>query len=63
MKEVRVLVICLLLIFVVSGEEDLTCKAGEGVFDYSKRASGTCGIFKITTMQECKVAAEYNIKN
>ena len=29
MKEVSVLVICLLLIFVVSGK-DLTCKAGEG---------------------------------
>ena len=34
MKEVRVLIICLLLISAVSGEEDLTCKAGEGIFDY-----------------------------
>ena len=32
MKEVRVLVICLLLIFVVRGEDDLTCEAGEGVW-------------------------------
>ena len=67
MKEVSVFIICLLLISVVRGEEDLTCKAGEGVA-YGKiftsgPASQCSGISKITTEAECKLAAEYNSKN
>jgi hypothetical protein len=63
MKEVSV-IICLLLLSVVSGK-DLTCKAGEGVFDYTVYASGSqcTGLSKITTAEECKLAAEYNRKN
>ena len=60
-------IIWLLLISIVSGEEDLTCEAGEGVA-YGKiftfgPASQCSGISKITTEEECKLAAEYNSKN
>ena len=69
MKVVSVLIICLLLIFVVRGEEDLTCEAGEGVWKPTDiRTSGSAsqcisGLSKITTYAECKLAAEYNRKN
>ena len=64
MKAVSVLTICLLLIFVVRGEEDVTCKAGEGA-GYDIRTSGSqcSGLSKITTWEECELAAEYNSKN
>ena len=68
MKEVSVVIICLLLISVVRGE-DITCKAGErvtggigGIFT-SGDASQCSGTSKITTWQECKAQAEYNRKN
>ena len=65
MKVVSVLIICLLLISVVRGEEDVTCKAGEGRGYPDIRTSGSqCrGVSKITTEAECKLAAEYNRKN
>ena len=65
MKVVSVLIICLLLIFVVRGEEDLTCEAGEGMPPTDIRTSGSqcSGLSKITTEAECKLAAEYNSKN
>ena len=66
MKEVSVVIICLLLISVVRGE-DVTCKPGEGVFDYkfitSGPASQCSGLSKITTEAECKFAQEDNKKN
>ena len=67
MKEISLFVICLLLISIVSGEEDFTCKAGEGVPNgkifTSGLASQCSGLSKITTEAECKLAAEYNRKN
>ena len=63
MKEISLFVIWLLLISIVSGE-DVTCKPGYGVGIFtSGSASQVCGISKITTWQECKLAAEYNSKN
>ena len=64
MKEVSVVIICLLLISVVRGE-DLTCKPGEGIVPMftSGLASQCSGLSKITTEAECKLAAEYNSKN
>ena len=68
MKQVRVLIICLVLISIVRGE-DITCKPGEGesaiggkIFT-SGDASQCSGISKITTEAECELAAEYNSKN
>ena len=66
MKEVSVVIICLLLISVVRGE-DITCQPGEGneagkIFT-SGLASQCSGLSKITTEAECKLAAEYNRKN
>ena len=55
MKEIILLfIICLLLISVVSGEEDLTCKPGEGIWiptdiRTSGSASQCSGLSKITT--------------
>ena len=66
MKEVSVLIICWLLISVVGGV-GVTCKAGEGAFDYSIFTSGPAsqcsGWSKITTAEECKAAAIYNKKS
>ncbi len=66
MKQVRVLIICSLLLSVVRGT-DVTCKAGEGIpsgrIFTSGSASQCSGISKITTEAECKLAAEYNRKN
>ena len=67
MKEISLYIICLLLISIVSGEEDLTCKAGYGASSgkifTSGYASQCSGISKITTEAECQAAAEYNRKN
>ena len=67
MKVVSVLIICLLLIFVVRGEEDLTCKPGYAIQPTDIRTSGYAsqcsGLSKITTEAECELAAEYNSKN
>ena len=67
MREICLYIVCLLLISVVSGEEDLTCKAGYGASSgkifTSGYASQCGGISKITTEAECKLAAEYNRKN
>ena len=66
MKEISLYIICLLLISAVSGE-DLTCKHGYGMIPTDIRTSGLAsqcsGVSKITTWQECKLAAEYNRKN
>eukprot|EP00942_MAST-04A_sp_MAST-4A-sp1_P001339 g1339.t1 len=55
-----------MVLYVVNGK-DLTCKAGEGVpsgkIFTSGDASQCSGLSKITTWQECKLAAEYNRKN
>jgi hypothetical protein len=68
MKEVSVLITCLLLISVVRGE-DFNCEAGEvllpnpnNIFT-SGSASQCSGLSKITTEAECRAAAEYNRKN
>ena len=56
MKEVSV-IICLLLITVVSGEEDFTCPAGYGIGIFTSGDASQCsGISKITTEEECKAA-------
>ncbi len=62
MKEMSLFIICLLLISVVSGEEDFTCQAGYsvGIFTSGSQCSG---ISKITTEAECELAAEYNREN
>eukprot|EP00942_MAST-04A_sp_MAST-4A-sp1_P010806 g10806.t1 len=63
MKEISLFVIWLLFISIVSGE-DVTCKPGYGIGTFSSgSASQVCGISKITTEAECKLAAEYNRKN
>ena len=56
MKEVSVVIICLLLISVVRGE-DITCKAGYGMIPTDIRTSGSqcSGISKITTEAECEI--------
>ena len=65
-KKISLYIICLLLISAVSGE-DLTCKAGDGASSgkifTSGSASQCIGISKITTEEECELAAEYNRKN
>ena len=67
MREISLYIVCLLLISVVSGEEDLTCKAGYGMIPTDIRTSGLAsqcsGISKITTAADCELAAEYNRKN
>jgi hypothetical protein len=67
MKIVSVVIICLMLITVVSGEEDLTCKPGLGTIPTDIRtygfASQCSGLSKITTAAECELAAEYNREN
>eukprot|EP00942_MAST-04A_sp_MAST-4A-sp1_P014032 g14032.t1 len=67
MKEISLYIICLLLISAVSGEEDLTCEAGYGASSgkifTSGYASQCSGLSKITTIAECRLAAEYNSKN
>ena len=66
MKQVRVFILCLVLLSTVRGE-DIPCEPGEGneagkIFT-SGLASQCSGIFKITTEAECKLAAEYNRTN
>ena len=41
MKEIRLFIICLLLISVVSGE-DLTCEAGEGIGIFTSGYASQC---------------------
>eukprot|EP00942_MAST-04A_sp_MAST-4A-sp1_P002584 g2584.t1 len=66
MKQVRVFILCLVLLSTVRGE-DITCKAGDGMIPTDIRTSGYAsqcsGVSKITTAEECKLAAEYNRKN
>ncbi len=63
MKEVNVVIICLLLISVVRGE-DATCEAGYAIGILTVGNPSHCsGISKITTEAECAAAAEYNRKN
>ncbi len=60
------LILQYMLIFVVRGEEDLTCEAGytsSGKRFTSGKASQCSGLSKITTAAECRSAAEYNSKN
>ena len=58
MKQVRVLIICLLLLSVVRGK-DVTCKAGYGVDPGpTSRTSGLCP-YLITTESECRAAANH----
>ena len=65
MKEVSVVIICLLLLSVVSA-----CKRGEGLYEYSIVPSRSRSVVwyhrhssLITTKAECIAAAEYNSKN
>ena len=65
MKQVRVFILCLVLLSTVRGE-DITCKPGYGTIPTDIRTSGYAsqcsGLSKITTEAECKLAAEYNRK-
>ena len=64
MREISLYIICLLLIPAVSGEEDITCQAGYGQAIFTSGYASQCsGVSKITTEEECKLAAEYNSKN
>jgi hypothetical protein len=64
MKQVGILLICLMLISVVRGM-DFTCQAGYGsLLPFTSGDASQCsGVSKITTEAECRAAAEYNSKN
>jgi hypothetical protein len=62
-KAVLFVVLQCMFISVIKG--DVTCKVGEGIIPMftSGYASQCSGVSKITSWQECKLAAEYNRKN